>query len=103
MLNLRPIFQDAIDVLSGYASQLKLPALPATVFLMQQDALREIDDAFKREGIDYVLIKGAANRLLLYSNPTNLIGYLMGFRISSMGGIKELSSGMGPDGGMPGR
>lgn len=39
MLNLSPIFQDAIDVLSGYASQLKLPALPATVFLMQQDVV----------------------------------------------------------------
>lgn len=39
MLNLRPIFQDAIDVLSVYAPQLKLPALPATVFLMQQDVV----------------------------------------------------------------
>ena len=39
MLNLRPIFQDAIDVLSQYASHLRLPALPATVHLMQQDVI----------------------------------------------------------------
>ena len=39
MLNLRPIFQDAIDVLHGDASQLNLPALPATVSLMQQDVV----------------------------------------------------------------
>ncbi|TWT59791.1 hypothetical protein [Rubinisphaera italica] len=39
MLNLRTIFQDAIDVLSGYESQLKIPAIPATVFLMQQDVV----------------------------------------------------------------
>ncbi|MBC7819082.1 MAG: hypothetical protein IAG10_19505 [Planctomycetaceae bacterium] len=39
MLNLRPIFQDAIDVLLQYASHLRLPALPATVHLMQQDVI----------------------------------------------------------------
>lgn len=39
------------------------------LFLMQQDALREIDAALSGQGIDYVVIKGAANRLLLYDNP----------------------------------
>jgi hypothetical protein len=39
MLNLSPIFQDAIDVLSQYSSHLSLPALPATVHLMQRDVL----------------------------------------------------------------
>ncbi len=39
LLNLCPIFQDAIDVLSQYASHLRVPALPATVYLMQQDVI----------------------------------------------------------------
>jgi hypothetical protein len=39
MLNLRPIFQDANDVLSGYASHLSVPALAPTVHLMQRDVI----------------------------------------------------------------
>ena len=39
MLNLRPIFVDAIHALSKYESYLAIPSLPATVFLMQSDVI----------------------------------------------------------------
>lgn len=39
MLNLSSIFQDAIDVFSDYWSYLEIPALPASIFLMQQDVV----------------------------------------------------------------
>jgi hypothetical protein len=39
------------------------------LFLLQQNALQEIDAALSDQGISYVVIKGAANRLLLYDNP----------------------------------
>ena len=38
-------------------------------YLAQEHALNEIAAALDRAGIDYVVIKGAANRLLLYDNP----------------------------------
>ena len=39
------------------------------LFAMQEKALVDIDAALTRAGIEYVLIKGAANRLLVYDNP----------------------------------
>jgi hypothetical protein len=39
MLKLRSVFQDSIDVLSEHAALLGIPALPATVFLMQRDVV----------------------------------------------------------------
>lgn len=39
MLNLLPIFEDAIESFSRYESYLKVPPLPATVFLMQCDVI----------------------------------------------------------------
>jgi hypothetical protein len=39
------------------------------LFVVQQAALREIDDALGAAGIEYALIKGAANRLLVQGNP----------------------------------
>lgn len=39
MLNLRSVFQDSIDVFSRYPSYLKTSALPASIFLMQQDVV----------------------------------------------------------------
>ncbi len=39
------------------------------LYLAQEHALKDIDGALEAAGVDYVLIKGAANRLRLYSNP----------------------------------
>lgn len=39
VLNLRPIFEDGIDVLSRHAEFLKVPPLPATVYLLQRDVI----------------------------------------------------------------
>ena len=39
------------------------------LYLAQENALREVDDALNGAGIDYAVIKGAANRLFLYDNP----------------------------------
>jgi len=38
-------------------------------YLAQEHALRDVDAALQRAGVEYALIKGAANRLLLYANP----------------------------------
>ena len=38
-------------------------------FLLQQNAIKEIDGTLSRAGIEYVLFKGAANRQLVYDNP----------------------------------
>jgi len=38
-------------------------------FLAQEHAMRDIDAALNKADIDYVVIKGAANRLTLYENP----------------------------------
>lgn len=45
------------------------------LFAMQERAMRDIDAALTGAGIDYAVIKGAANRLLLYSNPANRACY----------------------------
>jgi len=39
------------------------------LFLAQENALHEIDAVLESAGIEYAVIKGAANRLLLYENP----------------------------------
>jgi hypothetical protein len=39
------------------------------LFLAQEHALKDIDDILETAGIEYALIKGAANRLALYGNP----------------------------------
>ena len=39
------------------------------LFLAQEHTLKDIDDVLDAAGVDYALIKGAANRLALYSNP----------------------------------
>lgn len=39
------------------------------LYAVQEKALREIDAALQGGGVDYVVIKGAANRLLLFENP----------------------------------
>lgn len=38
-------------------------------YLAQEHALEEVDTALEQAGIEYVVIKGAANRQLLYGNP----------------------------------
>jgi hypothetical protein len=38
-------------------------------FLVQEHTLRRVDEVFEAAGIEYAVIKGAANRLLLYENP----------------------------------
>ncbi len=43
--------------------------LAEAMYLAQEQALNEIDAVFAKEGIEYIVIKGAANRLLLYDNP----------------------------------
>jgi hypothetical protein len=39
------------------------------LYLAQQQVLAEVDHVFGQRGIDYAVIKGGANRLLLYDNP----------------------------------
>jgi len=39
------------------------------LFLAQEHALKDIDAALEKAGIAYAVIKGAANRLILYDNP----------------------------------
>ena len=39
------------------------------IYLGQEPVLAEIDDLFEESGIPYAVIKGGANRLLLYDNP----------------------------------
>jgi hypothetical protein len=39
------------------------------LFLAHQEALKEIDAILEASGIEYAVIKGAANRLLLFDNP----------------------------------
>jgi hypothetical protein len=39
------------------------------LFLAQEHALKDIDDVLEAASVDYALIKGAANRLAIYSNP----------------------------------
>jgi hypothetical protein len=39
------------------------------LFLAQENALKDIDAALDKAGIEYAVIKGAANRLVLYENP----------------------------------
>ena len=39
------------------------------LYLAHEHALKEIDSVFERAGIEYAVIKGAASRVLLYSNP----------------------------------
>ena len=39
------------------------------LFLAQEHALKDIDAALDKAGIEYAVIKGSANRLILYDNP----------------------------------
>jgi len=39
------------------------------LFLAQEHALKDIDEVLEAAGVEHALIKGAANRLALYSNP----------------------------------
>ena len=39
------------------------------LFLVQQNGLREIDEVLRQAGVDYAVIKGAADRVVLYDNP----------------------------------
>jgi len=39
------------------------------MYMAQEEALREIDEVFESASIEYVVIKGAASRLLLCQNP----------------------------------
>ena len=39
------------------------------LFLAQEHALKDIDNVLEGAGVEYALIKGAANRLALYNNP----------------------------------
>jgi hypothetical protein len=39
------------------------------LYLAQEHALKDIDAALEGAGVEFALIKGAANRLLLYENP----------------------------------
>jgi hypothetical protein len=39
------------------------------LYVAQEAALREIDEFLQGSGVDYALIKGAANRLVLYETP----------------------------------
>jgi hypothetical protein len=43
--------------------------LAEALFLIQQEALSEIDSAFEAAGLDYAVMKGSATRLLSYDNP----------------------------------
>jgi hypothetical protein len=38
-------------------------------FLAQEHALRQVDEVLEAAGVEYAVIKGTANRLLLYDNP----------------------------------
>jgi hypothetical protein len=62
---LGPLWHERTGREEFHASRMQAEAL----FAMQEKALADIDAAFTGAGIDYVVIKGAANRLLLYDNP----------------------------------
>ena len=62
---LGPMWHERTGREEFYASRMQAEAL----FVMQEKALLDIDAALTGAGIDYVVIKGAANRLLLYDNP----------------------------------
>jgi len=61
---LGPLWHERTGRGEFHASRLSAEAL----FLAQEDALREIDAVLECAGIEYAVIKGAANRLLLYEN-----------------------------------
>ena len=62
---LGPMWHERTGLEEFHASRMQAEAL----FAMQEKALADIDATFTGAGIDYVVIKGAANRLLLYDNP----------------------------------
>ena len=62
---LGPMWHERTGREEFHASRMQAEAL----FAMQEKALADIDATFTAAGIDYVVIKGAANRLLLYENP----------------------------------
>jgi hypothetical protein len=43
--------------------------LAEALYLTQEQALKDIDSILQKTGIEYAVIKGGANRLLLYDNP----------------------------------
>ena len=43
--------------------------LAEALYLTQEQALKDIDSILQEAGIEYAVIKGGANRLLLYGNP----------------------------------
>jgi hypothetical protein len=62
---LGPLWHERSGRVGFHASRLSAEAL----YLAQENALSEIDTLLDNAGIEYVLIKGAANRLLLHENP----------------------------------
>jgi len=62
---LGPLWHRRTERSEFHASRLAAEAF----YLAQEHALKEIDAALEEAGIDYLVFKGAANRLLLYDNP----------------------------------
>lgn len=62
---LGPLWRDRTGRDEFRESRLSAEAL----FLAQEQAIRDIDSALEKTGIEYALIKGAANRLLLHESP----------------------------------
>jgi len=64
-LGLGPLWHDRVGRQEFHDSRMEAEAR----FLVQQRALGEVDRVLVESGIEYALIKGAANRLLLLPNP----------------------------------
>ena len=62
---LGPLWHERTARTEFHASRMAAEAL----FLVQQRALSEVGSALEEAGIDYVAIKGAANRVQIYPNP----------------------------------
>ncbi len=62
---LGPLWHERTGRGEFHASRLSAEAL----YLAQEQALKEIDVVLNEARIDYIVMKGAANRLLLYENP----------------------------------
>ena len=62
---LGPLWHERTGREAFHSSRMQAEAL----FAMQEKALADIDATFTGAGIDYVVLKGAANRLPLYDNP----------------------------------
>jgi hypothetical protein len=63
---LGPLWHERTGHDAFYRSRMQAEAL----FAMQERALGDLDAALTEAGIDYALIKGAANRLLVYDKPS---------------------------------